>query len=90
MKCVGPECYKEALAKGLCTGHYTQVRRGNPLTPLKPYAVDPNLPYKHCPVCNTTKPRDEFYIYEGRTIGTCKECRRARERAHRAREAAQA
>jgi hypothetical protein len=35
--CKGPECTKTDLrggAKGLCSGHYQQMRAGNPLTPI--------------------------------------------------------
>ena len=34
--CTGPECIKTKIAaKGLCMGHYRQVSRGQPLTPLR-------------------------------------------------------
>jgi hypothetical protein len=31
---------------------------------------------KHCPKCDEYKPLDRFYIYDGKPVGTCKDCRR--------------
>lgn len=33
--CVGPACGKPAKCKGLCSGHYQQHHRGQPLKPIK-------------------------------------------------------
>ena len=35
--CTYENCDKIHIAQGLCIGHYYQVRRGSPLTPLRPY-----------------------------------------------------
>lgn len=32
--CTFPDCEKKHQAKGLCVGHYTQLRAGKPLTPI--------------------------------------------------------
>ena len=32
--CDGPSCEKKAIAKGLCSGHWAQQRKGKPLTPF--------------------------------------------------------
>jgi len=37
--CRGPECTREPKARGLCGGHYQQVRRGRPLTVIREYGV---------------------------------------------------
>jgi hypothetical protein len=33
--CAGPECNRPAVAFGLCSSHYGQKHRGQPLRPLK-------------------------------------------------------
>ena len=38
-KCSGPNCNRHAVAKGLCTTHYGQRRRGRPLTELPTRAI---------------------------------------------------
>jgi hypothetical protein len=38
MICQGPECDRPAISKGLCDGHYQQMRAGHELTPLQPRA----------------------------------------------------
>lgn len=38
-KCSGPNCNRHAVAKGLCTAHYGQRRRGRPLTELPTRAI---------------------------------------------------
>lgn len=35
--CSFPDCGKQVLAKGYCTGHYKQLRKGKPLRPLRPF-----------------------------------------------------
>ena len=39
--CKGPGCIRPPVAKDLCTGHYQQLRRGRPLTPLRKYSCVP-------------------------------------------------
>lgn len=43
-KCSGPECNRRAVAKGLCSSHHGQARKGKPLTYLPP------LPDRACSV----------------------------------------
>jgi hypothetical protein len=36
MKCPFPACGKRVMSKGLCSGHYHQQHKGQPLRPLTP------------------------------------------------------
>jgi hypothetical protein len=51
-KCAYPNCTKPARARSLCEGHYSQQRRGKPLTPLGTRTT-PGGPCTH-PDCNHT------------------------------------
>lgn len=35
-QCLAPQCERGAHAKGMCDGHYRQIRKGNPIRPLDP------------------------------------------------------
>ena len=48
--CRGPECTREPKARGLCGGHYQQVRRGRPLTAIRAYGVS-----SVCQKCGTAE-----------------------------------
>jgi hypothetical protein len=72
-------CTNKLLCKGLCLAHYTQQRRGKPLTPItterKWAKRDENG--KECTKCKTYKPYEEFHNHKngsGGKMPTCKEC----------------
>lgn len=88
--CKGPQCKREAIAKGLCVGHYTQVRHGKPLTPLRRYGTSIDVPagYHFCTQCENIKKESEFYVRrDGGLYSECKPCKSARVRASRQRKA---
>lgn len=79
MKCIGPECDREARYPrlGLCQPHYVQTRTKGFLTPLRRYRKRPEAPdgYAFCNVCQTFKKEAEFYeTVDGKTRPLCKTC----------------
>jgi hypothetical protein len=37
--CLFNGCQKRGICRGLCGGHYTQLKRGTPLRPIRPYVM---------------------------------------------------
>ncbi|WID10837.1 endonuclease VII [Streptomyces phage Mulchroom] len=79
--CSFPGCNNEILCKALCLGHYTQQRRGKPLTPLAYSAKHTKIDEhgKTCKKCNEHKPFDAFYDQKNGGAGkfaVCKECQK--------------
>lgn len=59
--CSFPDCGKPNRSKGLCGGHYAQLLKGKPLTPLKAPLPDPTQP-RECLTCHKVKEVSEFYV----------------------------
>lgn len=72
--CSFPNCGKPNRSKGLCGGHYAQLLKGKPLTPLVKPPPDPTLP-RECLTCHEVKPISEFYMRsDGLPDRHCKRC----------------
>ena len=48
--CVGPECDRQSVVRGLCSSHYQQKRKGRELTPVRRSRKTQVITY--CPVPN--------------------------------------
>jgi hypothetical protein len=79
MKCTYKGCKKDAVARGLCAGHYTQYYRGKDLKDIK--EASPKNPIiddkRKCRTCGKVKPIGDFYLMNKRTgkrSTDCKSC----------------
>lgn len=61
--CTFPGCDKPLLAKGWCQGHYSQVRFGREMAPLRPKKsrVPVKDGKKMCQMCGDWLPVSEYY-----------------------------
>lgn len=78
--CEGPECERPHYGGGWCVGHYAQVRRGRPLTPLraKRKRVRERVRedgYVWCSKCQAYKPTNEFHKDANDKSGCTSHCR---------------
>jgi len=46
--CTYPGCDRPAMARGLCSSHYTQQSRGRPLTPIRMWERGHRCEYRDC------------------------------------------
>lgn len=72
MTCSFPECDREAVyrTKGLCHGHYTQVRRGQQLQPLNNYkSTDPAVVTDRLMRRTVVEPGKGCWLWQGH-VGT--------------------
>ena len=78
--CTGPLCLRDAVAHGLCMGHYGQRRRGRPLTPLRamsPRQARDEWGRKFCPRCAQWRAPECFATMRQTSdglAGVCREC----------------
>jgi hypothetical protein len=81
MKCAFETCEREAVTKGLCSGHYQQQRRGAELKPLRVFTKrDENG--KVCTKCSEYKKYAEFYKNtNGVWFAECRGCYSIRQKA---------
>lgn len=71
--CNGPQCDHAQHSRGLCAGHYTQMRAGKPLRPLRRRTVAYKDEHgRTCTTCGHYKPYTAFYDDGKRS--RCKEC----------------
>lgn len=88
MKCKIEGCDRKVLCKGICSGHYTQQRKGLPFTPLNERKVMPrDESGKVCRTCNEYKSYENFYSHKMAKDGylaNCKECQKSVAKANRA------
>lgn len=86
-KCSFGGCSKERKTKGLCVGHYKQLREGRELVPLRPYYKE-LVPSgsKRCSRCGEVKSTDHFNRSANRKDGLhghCRNCANSGVRASR-------
>jgi hypothetical protein len=73
-------CNRALVARGLCTAHYQQDRKGLPLTPIRRMldaTARNELGQKFCPKCDVWKCVDDFGLSAARKdgrSGICKTC----------------
>ena len=90
--CSFTNCGRPFRARGLCSGHYQQVRRGQELTPLGETRGDAlrisavtRDGFKVCSNCRREKPFSAFYAWRRHSTGLqawCKSCMADRDRSH--------
>ncbi|GGG68638.1 recombination endonuclease VII [Kocuria dechangensis] len=78
--CTGPECVRDAVAHGLCMGHYGQRRRGRPITALRGMSsrtARDEQGRKFCPRCARWRSEESFTTMRQTSdglAGLCREC----------------
>ena len=58
--CSGPVCSREVVARGLCAGHYKQMKRHGKLTPIEEFTTPEDRFWK-----NIEKRKDGCWIWNG-------------------------
>lgn len=58
--CTGPLCSRQAVAKGLCSGHYKQFKRHGKLSPIEEFATIEDRFWKHI-----EKRKDGCWVWTG-------------------------